>query len=271
MKFTLLEIVQEILSAMDSDEVNSIDDTIESYQVALIVRSVFYDLAIDLGLPEHETLFQLEPSGDPDKPVLMYVPTNVSLVRNIKYNIQEADEDFANYRSLDYRPFEEFITEQSSLNTSESDVGEVSITPNGIDAFKVMYRTNEQPRNYTTFDDYTFIFNAYDSTLDTTLQKSKTLCMGVVYPTFDLVDTFTPDIDPPQFSLLKNRAKVRAFSELKQQQNQEASQEARRQKIIVQKRKITTPRLPDVLDHPRRFGRKGAMSSNLARNLKQNW
>ena len=41
MKYTLLEIVQEILSDMDSDEVNSIDDTVESQQVASIVRSAY--------------------------------------------------------------------------------------------------------------------------------------------------------------------------------------------------------------------------------------
>ena len=41
MKYTLLAIVQEILSDMDSDEVNSIDDTVESQQVASIVRSAY--------------------------------------------------------------------------------------------------------------------------------------------------------------------------------------------------------------------------------------
>ena len=41
MKFTLLEMVQEILSDMDSDEVDSIEDTVEAEQVATIVRSTY--------------------------------------------------------------------------------------------------------------------------------------------------------------------------------------------------------------------------------------
>lgn len=34
MKLTLLEIVQDILNSMDSDEVNTISETIESDQIA---------------------------------------------------------------------------------------------------------------------------------------------------------------------------------------------------------------------------------------------
>ncbi len=46
MKYTLLEIVQEILSDMDSDEVNSIDDTTESEQVATIVKSTYLSMML---------------------------------------------------------------------------------------------------------------------------------------------------------------------------------------------------------------------------------
>ena len=41
-KKNLLEIVQNILSDMDSQEVNSISDSIEAMQVAQIVETTFY-------------------------------------------------------------------------------------------------------------------------------------------------------------------------------------------------------------------------------------
>jgi hypothetical protein len=41
-KMTLLEIVQDVLNDMDSDEVNSISDTVEATQIANICRSVYY-------------------------------------------------------------------------------------------------------------------------------------------------------------------------------------------------------------------------------------
>ena len=268
MKFSLLDMVQEILSSLDSDEVNSINDTVESYQVAILIRSVFYDLAIDLGLPEHEGLFELNASGDAAKPTLMTVPSNVSLVRNIKYNNKLTADTYANYKEVQFKPFEDFLEDSVGLQGQAStQVGQMTITNNG-ESFEVMYDKTKMPQFYTTMDDYNIIFDSYLATEDTTLQKSKTMCMGVIYPTFSLTDGFTPDIDPPQFSLLKNRAKVRAFAELKQAPNQEAAGEARRQKIIVQKRKETINTEPFMFKVPRRFGRSGPRTMNIPRNLK---
>ncbi len=42
MRRTLLDMVQEILSDMDSDEVESIDDTVEAEQVVSILKSTYY-------------------------------------------------------------------------------------------------------------------------------------------------------------------------------------------------------------------------------------
>ena len=43
-KLTLLDMTQDILSDIDSDEVNSISDTPDSLQVAGIIKSSFYDM-----------------------------------------------------------------------------------------------------------------------------------------------------------------------------------------------------------------------------------
>ena len=271
MKFTLLEMVQEILSAMDSDEVNSISDTVESNQVALLIRSIYYDLAIDLGLPEHESLFELDASGDPLKPTLMTVPDAVDAVRNIKYNVQLANqgETFSNYRSLDFVPFEDFLDQQAGLRNS-TNVGQMTFQGANGEDFEIMYKTDAMPTKYTTFDDHTFLFDGYLNTEDTTLQKSKTMCMGVRYPVFNLVDTFIPDLDSNQFSLLKNAAKVRAFAEIKQSDHREAAGHARRQKVIAQKRKWNTPDLPPIFKLVARYGRRGStVNRRIPKNLKQ--
>ncbi|MCA9340247.1 MAG: hypothetical protein KDA17_05015, partial [Candidatus Saccharibacteria bacterium] len=107
--------------------------------------------------------------------------------------------------------------------------------------FEVMYWNNRMPRFFTSIDDYTILFDAYDSDEDTTLQKSKTQCYGSVYPTWTMSNAFEPDLDPTQFSFIMNRAKVRAFAELKQAANQEAASETRTQKIRLQKQKRRTP------------------------------
>ena len=59
-KQTLLEMTQNILSDMDSDEVNGIADTTEAMQVATIIRTTYYDLIANRSIPEHRELFQFE-------------------------------------------------------------------------------------------------------------------------------------------------------------------------------------------------------------------
>ena len=235
---------QLILSSLDSDEVNSISDTVEAEQVARLIKSVYYDLATDLNLPEHNTLFQLDPSGDVAKPCLMTVPDNVTRIEVVQYDKKVTGDTYPDFQKILFMPFEEFVQYTQSLRENTTDVGSMLVTHSGDD-FTILYRNNIHPTYYTTADDQQLIFDSYDDSVDTTLQNSKTMCMGTVYPAFTLSDSFYPDLDPTQFSLLINRAKVRAFQELKQMRNAEAEGEARRQRIIVQKRmnkiKLTAP------------------------------
>lgn len=235
MQQTLLEMVQLILSSMDSDEVNSISDTVESNQVALIIKSVYYDSAVDLNLREHEKLFELNASGDLLQPTLMTVPTDVTNVTSIKYNFKEDTDTFDRYEEVKYLPFDEFLSRQNSLAENDN-VGQMIFSSNG-ESFPILYSNDKFPQYYTTVSNYSILFDSYNSTVDSTLQKEKTMCKGLVYPTFQMTDNFVPDLAPSQFPYLINKAKVRAFVELKQTNNAEAASEVREQRIKIQKRK----------------------------------
>ena len=265
MRYTLLEAVQLILSSLDSDEVNSYSDTVESVQVANLLKSTYYDLATDLDLPEHETLFELDASGSSSKPTLMTVPTTVTKLVSVKYNNKLTSDTNNNYRDVYFQPFEEFFTRQNALYSQTSNVGQMTFT-NNSESFEMMYLNNKMPQWYTTMDDYTLIFDSYDSDEDTTLQKSKTMCFGATYPTFTLSNSFAPDLDPTQFSLWINAAKVRAFNELKQVINQEAAGSARRQKVVSQKRSRRVEDLPEVFKVPR-YGRRN-LETSIPQNLR---
>lgn len=254
MRYSLLEMTQLILSSMDSDEVNSLSDTVEASQVALIIKSVFYDMATDLNLPEHETSFQLNASGDTAKPTLMTVPQNVTHLKDVYYNYIETGNTVPAYQLLTYKPFFDFVQIQQSYTDNANSQNMVVVL--NSENFNMRVLNDRMPKFYTTLDDNQIIFDAFDSSEDTTLQKAKTLCQGTTYPTFSLTDSFYVDIDPTQYSLLINRAKVRAFNELKQQANAEAAGEARRQKIIVQKRKRKVFTEPELFRSTARFGRK---------------
>lgn len=266
-KMTLLEMTQEILSAMDSDEVDSISDTTESFQVATLLRGVYYDLINDLDLPEHYTIFELDASGSALRPTLMTIPSTVMKLEDVKYNWKLTTEDNANYQIIEFVELQDFILRQQSLRNNDTAVGEMTFTNTYGESFEIMYRNDKMPQFFTCYDDHTLLFDSYDSDEDTTLQKSKTLCTGKILPTFTLTDLFIPTLDATQFRYYVNKAKVRAFNELKQQVNQEAIAETRRQKVITQNRMRTSPDTPPIMKLPR-YGRSDGQTVKIARRLR---
>jgi len=252
--YTLLEMVQQILSSMDSDEVNSIGDTVESNQVALLIRGVYYDLATDFDLPEHKTLFELNASGDNTKPTLMSIPSNVKKIDWVKYNNKLDTDTMSDYRDVRFIELESFIDMMTSIRNNPN-IGQMNVL-NNSETFEFVFRTDKHPQYYTTLDDDLLIFDSYFSDDDTTLQKSKTMCKGVIFPTFSLTDSFRPDLNYSQFSLLVNTAKERAFVELKQMENVNAAREARRQRVVNQYQKRRSEALPEIYKAPR-YGRRG--------------
>lgn len=255
MKYNLNEMTDLILSSIDGDEVDSINDTTESYQVALLIKGVYYDLATDLSLPEHETLFELNDSGDNTKPCLLTIPDNVTRMDWFHYDNQDADSTTTVYLPVEKVELKDFLDSQRSLqNTDETFIESMTAVLNG-ENFEFLVYNDRFPSCYTVIGDDTIICDAYNSDEDTRLLKAKTRCHGIVYPAFTISDSFELDLDPTQFSLLINRAKVRAFSEIKQVGNSEAALEARRQSIRVQKLKRRQERKAELTRAPK-YGRK---------------
>lgn len=235
MKPTLLDIVQRILSAMDSEEVNSINDTVEAQQVALVVQECYEQIASRGNLPEHYTVFQLDPSLDPDIPITMSLPAGIDNLLWIQYN---KTIDGSNYEFDDVAWLEpkEFLARTKGLDTSLANVATATLDIRDY-TLQIRYETDRDPDFYTSFDDRTLVFNSFNSDYDTTLQSSKTQGYGLIIPTFTLSDNFVPDLDHQQFVLLINEAKALAFAELKQVAHAKAEKVARNMWISSQHNK----------------------------------
>lgn len=255
MKYTLLEMVQKILSSMDSDKVNSIGDTVESDQVVDVIESVYNDIISRSDLPEHYTIFELDASGDVTKPTLMYKPDGILEIVWIKYNNKLSSETDSNFQPVYFKEFDKFVEDMLALKESESNI--TAFTHNiGTASIDFKCYNDRMPQYYTTFDDYTLVFDAYNVSEETTLVGNKTMVYGQKAPTFTRTDSWVADLDDKQYTILFNEAKALAFAELKQIQNASAERSARRGWIHKQKsrRAIPTPypglkRMPD-------FGRK---------------
>lgn len=249
MQLTLLELTQNILSALDSDEVNSISDTTEARQVVKVIKTAYFNILSRANLPEHQNLFTLDASGSSDLPVLMTKPTNVARIDWIQYN--KLDDD-ANDLWIDIPiyPLKTFIDITQQLDPTATNVGSME-----VDTHTFYFEDDTFPTKCTILNDFNIIFDAYDNTIETTLQTEKTKAFGLLVPTFEESNNFVPDMDELQSTLLLNEAKSLAFFELKQVTHEKAELEARRQWRSLQRNKSlsVTPTHFDALPN---FGRK---------------
>jgi hypothetical protein len=255
MKYTLLDMVQTILAEMDSDEVNSINDNAESEQVSRIIRTVYFDIVARAKLPENFTLFSLEASGTSTKPTLMTKPTTANTVEWIKYDAIADGETASNYKELKFKPIDEMMGFLHALNTDEDNVLSFSHTI-GTSSISFPYRDDKAPEYYTTFDDNTIIFDSFDADVDANLQKTKTLCYGLVGETFSLSDSYQPPLDDQQYALLLNQSIARAWFSMKQMEHTKADREARRHWVSLQKDKRNIKGWNDYYHNLPNYGRK---------------
>jgi hypothetical protein len=355
---TVLSLVQNVLSRMSSDEVNSIGDTPESLQVANILQNKYYDIVARGNLTIDETLFQLNPSDSQNIPVTMTLPGGVSRLDWLQYfdtnpldNTQtdqfgsfshDLNTDIVSsvawttssstsvtiptspsgtitwtvasstlpvtrgqlvqassgpnsiignvaqyvgtsltvtvtnkvgsgtfnswiissinvpnvppgYKYVDIVPLEYFLDIINRFDVTQSNVQFYTFN-DGLSTFNFRYRTDHTPTMCTVIQNNWVIFDALDTTQDSTLQASKTMAFGQFVPVFLLQDSFVPKLNDQQFPLLLNEATSLAFYELKQQTHVKADEEIKRQWAVTQKSKSISNR-PSYFDQLYNMGR----------------
>lgn len=253
-KLTLLDYVQNILSALSSDEVNSIGDSPESLQVAEIVKTTFFNIVARAGLPEQKKLFQLDSSLSALQPILMTVPEGVKSIEWIKYF--DADTNAKMYKYVTILPIQQFSDYVNGYNVTDTNVDTMSFTVDS-ETFLFNFKNDTTPRFCTVISDFYVIFDSFNNVLDDTLQSSKTQCYGETAPTWVMEDSFIPVIDEEQVPLLLNEAKSLAYFELKQVPHVKAEQEAKRQWSSLQKDKSIDNK-PSYFDQLPNYGRVSA-------------
>jgi len=247
-KMSLLDIVQDIMSDMNSDEINSINDSVEALQVAQIVKSSYYNIVDGKDFPWFKELFQMSSSGTLNRPTHLTLPENVIDLDWIKYNCKKQSETRNRYKTILYKTPEEFFNIVNERVSTDSNIQIVS-DPTGI---QLNIITNQAPSYFTSFDDDTLVFDSFDSDVENTLQSSKTQCYGKRSVVFVIEDNFVPDMPVQMFSYLLNEAKSTCFAVLKQMPNAKAEQQA-----MSQKRRMSQEawRIKNGITYPN-YGRK---------------
>lgn len=224
-KKTLLQMVQSILNDLDSDEANSIDDTVEATQVAQIVRDCYDEMISNRNWPQQKKIIQLEASGSLNRPNYLTFPDGIKELVSFKYNKIKDGETRVQFQDVKWLYPDEFLAKVYARNSDNSNIQQVQDDSGVV----LLIQNDKAPEWWTTFDDSWIICDSYDSVIDDTLKKSKTQAIVYKEATWTHTDSFIPDLPEEAFSALIEEAKSTAFIVLKQMANQKAEQKSARQ------------------------------------------
>lgn len=251
-KDTLLDIVQDILSDADGDEVNSISDTIESDQCARVVRNEYKIIADEFDIKMGETLTQLTATGA-STPTQMDRPEGFYDIEKIWYDKRVLAGDDPAYKEVYFKDPESFLETSMSLTASDSDVTTMTL---GNSGHSLQIKNDETPTYWTIIEGYDdIIFDSYNSALETNLQASKTLVKGVQRPTLALTDAAVPDLPQNLMQLLKNRARSYYFDIYKDGAPASVRRRESYSEVRSQRKKYITKQLQQERSGPN-YGRK---------------
>lgn len=225
MKMSLLDMVQDVLNDIDSDEVNSIDDTVEATQVAAIVKSTYFAMMSSRNWPHLRKSIQVFPTANLEQPTHMYVADDIKELSFINYDTRKAGATRAVFLPMSWREPEDFLRLTNAYNSDAANVTTVLETSQ-VD---INIMNDRSPTFYTSFDDDTLIFNAIDLARESNLTSTSVQAMAYVMPKWTPSDDFIPDLPEGGFSALVEEAKSRASLKLRQVADQKSEQEARRQ------------------------------------------
>ena len=244
MKRSLLDMTQQILSDMNSDQVNTVADTEESLKVANTIKTVYYEILGQRDWPWLMEVTSLEGVGDVTNPTKLRIPEEVCWIDWIKYNKQNpeapASTSVGDGTELNFQPVWwlepwDFCNLTYRLN---SDIDEVTtIVENGV---RLLIENDKHPTYWTTFDDEFIIMNAFNKDFESTLEQTNNVVHAKRLPIWQMTDTFIPDLPTHMFPLLIAEATSTAFMNIKQVANQKAEQQSRRQLLTMQKRSWKT-------------------------------
>jgi len=252
-KETLLDIVQDLLSESDGDEVNSITDTIESDQAARVVRDTFRQIVDGHDLAHHETVKRLDATGA-STPNQMTRPEGFYAIEWIKYDKRTTAGGDPKTEDVTYLDPTRFLEICSSRTESDTNVTAVALASS---TFEILVRTDKAPTYWTILEGYdTIVFDAYDSSLETNLQQSKVVALGKQKPTLALADASEPDLPKHLFRLLKTEARAMYFDLYKDGITSEIDRTRRRAEVRAQRHRHITKNLTNHKRTGPNYGRK---------------
>ena len=194
MQRSLLYIVQRVLDKLDFNQVNTLSGNTEALQIAYEAETTFYDLISREDWAFTSDRIEILGSGVVETPMILSLQEEAIRIDDIYYDVTIpppvipdplATEHPITWKTMKYLKPDDFVAMTFRRNNIDSSV---ELIPYNSVEFLIV--TDADPTWWTTFDNKTLVFDAYDKEKDTTLQGSKTNVMGMTLPSWKMIDTF---------------------------------------------------------------------------------
>lgn len=240
-KLTNLELVQNILSSMDSDNVNSISDTEEAQQVQTVLKEVYNNIISRRRWEFLKKTRQLENVSDVTRPNKMKIPDNVTRVECFQWQTRDVvDVDHKPWKELRYLAPCDFIRHVQSRDVEQLKIQDRVLEVVNDDLVSIPMITDQEPQYWTSFDDVHIYMDNFihDNPLTTAIAErtSVDVTQQQLWRDGDTEIQFLP---PEMFPLLLAEAKSTCWLNFKGASNAKAEQVASRQYIKMREEEPT--------------------------------
>lgn len=217
MRYTNLELLKKVSRAINSDEVDALDETLESLDILDIMERTLDDICSRRHWEFMKDKVAQAIAGS--HVVELTIPPAVVRMQQLRYNTS------AGWKTLTYMEPDLFM---QRLQTTGDNTDTVTI--NGVEIYP---RNDADPQYFTSFNEQTVVLDSYNSSVDASgVDYTKSYIAGIVKPTFDFDELTSAsvyqDIPELMFNYWLWETIAVASAELRQMDSQRAERSARR-------------------------------------------
>lgn len=236
-KYTMLEYVQLIGEAIESDEIDELDETIEATTIMNILQQT-YNEVLDRRDWEflRDRVVQLDPRNAADAAQInqLRIPESVTAIQCLRYLSTQGK-----YTDLTYLQPCDFLAQLHGRNAADANIATVP-NPDGVPMYIL---TDKAPTYYTSFDEESIAFDAYETVRGIGNQLADTVIVGNIKPVPVWANPLAVLPIPERMnSLVLNEAIATANYRLRQTADPRAERLARRQNIKMRELEPKTQR-----------------------------
>ncbi|MEE8208003.1 MAG: hypothetical protein V3T88_03485 [Nitrosomonadaceae bacterium] len=237
-KRTILKLVQELGASIGSDEIDTLNETIEATEIATILEQTV-DEIISRKRWEFlkDRVRQLDArTGGSLQLNTLNIPSDVTRVNCVKYR---SDNDVETYHLLTYKQPCDFLELVQARDPADAD----TIKQVNEDGVSLFIMTNIAPQFYTSFDEEIITFDAYDDTRGTGNLIADSVIIADIVPVTDYTDPAAVlNIPERMESLVFNEALSTCNYRLRQTRDPKADRVALRQHRALREQEHVTNR-----------------------------